>query len=379
MRRRIRMRDKKNDATEIVTIVVKKSSMVVREGEYSRLCEKQDGFLACDIEEMEEELQFTYNTHHVKPLRELRKDDKLKQMVVLGNIKDIQALRSRYSFSMDPDNLYYDMKGNVYVMHRDIVSKDYSGKQEHFIEEYKSLIGYVMQRRYGYEDYLEGGQSLLKKDKFLNKIYEAETVDDLLVILETQYDNIMEDRNIRYIDVKRATHKHRSIYIVLSSIMITILLGGLLYLYFYKVEEQSNMLDVYGDYLVEDYVALIDASETIRVENLDSRQKYVLAVAYVKSEDLTAEQKDNILTLLLPEGDEQILEYWIALGRGNVGEAENIAMQRSDDELLLYAYLKEKQQLEGNTELTGTQKNEAITELQNKIDSLAEQYSVEEE
>lgn len=373
------MRDKKNDTMEIVTIVVKKSSMVVREGEYSRLSEKQDGFLACDIEEMEEELQFTYNTRHVKPLSELRKDDKLKQMVVLGNIKDVRALRSQYSFSMDPDNLYYDMKGNVYVMHKDIVSKDYSGKQEHFIEEYKSLIGYVMQRRYGYEDYLEGGQALLRKDKFLNKIYEAETVDDLLVILETQYDNIVEDRNIRYIEVKRATHKNRSIYIVLSSLMITILLGGLFYLYFYKIEEQSNMLEVYGDYLVEDYVALIDASQTIRIENLDSRQKYVLAVAYVKSEDLTAEQKDNILTLLLPEGDEQILGYWIALGRGNLEEAENIAMQRSDNELLLYAYLKEKQQLEENTELTGTQKNEAITELQNKIDSLAEQYSVEEE
>ena len=379
MKRRIRMRDKKNDTMEIVTIVVKKSSMVVREGEYSRLSEKQDGFLACDIEEMEEELQFTYNARHVKPLSELRKDDKLKQMVVLGNIKDVRALRSQYSFSMDPNNLYYDMKGNVYVMHKDIVSKDYSGKQEHFIEEYKSLIGYVMQRRYGYEDYLEGGQALLRKDKFLNKIYEAETVDDLLVILETQYDNIVEDRNIRYIEVKRATHKNRSIYIVLSSLMITILLGGLFYLYFYKIEEQSNMLEVYGDYLVEDYVALIDASQTIRIENLDSRQKYVLAVAYVKSEDLTAEQKDNILTLLLPEGDEQILEYWIALGRGNVEEAENISMQRSDNELLLYAYLKEKQQLEENTELTGTQKNEAITELQNKIDSLAEQYSVEEE
>ena len=379
MKRRIRMRDKKNDTTEVVTIVVKKSNMIVREGEYCTLSEKREGFLACDIEEMEEELQFIYDTRHVKPLGELRKDDKSKQMIVLGNIKDVQALRSQYSFSMAPDNLYYDMKGNVYVMHKDIVSKDYSGKQEHFIEEYKSLIGYVMQRRYGYEDYLEGGQALLRKDKFLNKIYEAETVDDLLVILEAQYDNIVEDRNIRYIEVKRATHKKRSIYIVLSSLMITILLGGLLYLYFYKIEEQSNMLEVYGDYLVEDYVALIDASKTIRIENLDSRQKYVLAVAYVKSEDLTAEQKDNILTLLLPEGDEQILEYWIALGRGNVEEAENIAMQRSNDELLLYAYLKEKKQLEEDTELTGTQKNKAITELQNKIDSLAEQYSVEEE
>ncbi len=373
------MRDKNNNKKDVVTMTIKKSAIVARENEYSILCEDRKGFLTCNIEEMEEELLFTYSTQHVKPLSQLRKDDKLKQMVVLGNIKELESYRQEFSFSMNPDNLYYDMKGNVYVMHKDIVSRDYSGKQEHFIEEYKSLIGYALQKRYGYEDYLEGGQTLLRKDKFLNQIYNAETIDELLNSLEIQYDHIVEDRNVHYIEVKRATHKKRSIYIVFSSLMIIILLGGLLYLYFYKIEEQSNMLEVYGDYLVEDYVALIDASKNIRIENLDSRQKYVLAVAYVKSEDLTAEQKDNILTLLLPEGDQQILEYWIALGRGNVEEAENIAMQRSDDELLLYAYLKEKQQLEGNTELTGEQKNEAITELQNKIDSLAEQYSAEEE
>lgn len=373
------MRDKKNDAMKAVVVTVKKYNMVAREGEYDRLCERQEGFLACYVEEKEDELEFTYNTQHVKSLNQIRKDDKLKQMVVLENIKRLQDLRNKYSFSMTPDNLYYDMKGNVYVMHKDFVSKDYSGKQEHFMEEYKSLIGFVVQKRYGYEDYLEGGQTLLRKDKFLNKIYEAETIDDLLTVLEMQYDDILQDRNVRYIEVKRATHKRRSLYIVFSAMVMIILLGALLYLYFYKIEEQNNMLEVYGDYLVEDYVALIDASKTIHIENLDSRQKYVLAVAYVKSEDLTAEQKDNILMLLLPEGDEQTLEYWIALGRENIEEAENIAMQRSDDELLLYAYLKEKQQLEENTELTGVQKNEEITELQKKIDSLAEQYSGEEE
>ncbi|MDE6625485.1 MAG: hypothetical protein K2K56_03825 [Lachnospiraceae bacterium] len=373
------MRDKQNDKKDVVTIVVKKSGMVVREEEYDRLVESQEGFLDCIIEETEEELQFTYNKKHVTPLRQLRKDDKLKQMVVLGNVKNVQDLRKQYSFSMNPDNLYYDMKGNVYVMHRDIVSKDYSGKQEHFIEEYKSLIGYVMQSRYDYEDYLEGGQALLRKDKFLNKILEAESVDAILTALEEQYEKIVEERNVYYVEVKRAVYKRKNGYIVFASLLITVLLGGLLYLYFYKVEEQKHMLEVYGNYLVEDYVSLIDAGRGIRTENLDSRQKYVLAVAYVKSEDLTAEQKDNILALLLPEGSEQISEYWIELGRGNVTEAENIAMQRSDDELLLYAYLKEKQQLEENTELTGTEKNEAITNLQSKIDSLAEQYSVEEE
>lgn len=373
------MKKEQSDKTDIVTIVVKKSGMTAREEEYFILTEGRKGFLDCELEEKEEELHITYSTRHVKPLLLLRRDDQLKQMLVLENVREIQALRKHFSFSMNPENLYYDMQGNVYVMHRDIISKDYSGKQEHFLEEYKSLVGYVMQRRYGYEDYLEGGQALLRKDRFLNCVLEAESVDALLVVLEEQYEKIVEDRNVNYVEVKRTVNKGKNAYIVFATLVITALLGGLLYLYVYKVEEQNSMLEAYGNYLVEDYVALIDASQDIRVENLDSRQKYILAVAYVKSEDLTAEQKDNILAFLLPEGDEQILEYWIELGRGNVAEAENIAMQRSDDELLLYAYLKEKQQLQEDTELTGTEKNEALTTLQSKIDSLAEQYSVEEE
>lgn len=369
---------KEKNRNDVITLVVKKSNMVARDGEYSKLRENKEGFLACDIEEMEEEVKFTYDIRHVKSFRHLRKDDKLKQMVVLTNVKDVNVLRTQYSFSMNPDNLYYDIKGNVYVMHKDIVSRDYTGRQEHFIEEYKSLIGYVLQRHYEYEDYLKGGQALLKKDKFLNEIYIAETIEDLALILEKQYDNILEDRNGHYMEVNRTKYRRKNIYLMFSFLLIVVLFAELFYLYFCKIEEQNYMLAVYGNYLVEDYVALIEASEMLQIENLDSRQKYVLAVAYVKSEDLTSKQKDNILNHLLPEGNDQLLEYWIVLGRGQVEEAENIAMQCSDDELLLYAYLKEKKQLEDNTELAGAEKNKAITELQSKIDSLAEQYTTEE-
>ena len=105
----------------------------------------------------------------------------------------------------------------------------------------------------------------------------------------------------------------------------------------------------------------------------------MLAVAYIKCEDLTAEQKNNILDRLVPDGDERVMEYWICLGRENVEEAENIAMQCSDNEMLLYAYLKEKQLLELNTEMSGEEKGAALENLQNKIDSLAEQYTTEED
>lgn len=158
-------------------IIVKKSNMTAREEDSVKLQQERANVLPCVIHEREEELEFVYDIRHMKSFETLRKEDKLLQISVLSNVYLLEKLRESFEFSMEPGNLYYDYRCNVYVMHKDIVSKDYSGKRDYFIEEYRSLIGYVLQKRYHYEDYLRGGQSLLKKQPFLNKIYYAEDVD----------------------------------------------------------------------------------------------------------------------------------------------------------------------------------------------------------
>lgn len=363
---------------EFRVVEVKKSQMTAQEHEYDELSKSAEGFLDCTIEQDEEELRIVYDVRHVKPLGSLRKDEKLRKIIVLSNLRELEKLHYQYAFSTNPDNLYYDTQGKVHVLHKDVISKDYSGKQDHFLEEYKSLIGYVLQNRYSYEDYLQGGQTLLRKDKFLKTILETKTIDELITVLEDYYEEQLEIKNSKNIEIKRSTNTRKNMYIVCSGILLVALTASLLYLYIYKIQEQKAMLTVYGNYLVEDYVAAIDASKEIQLVSMDSKQKYVLAVAYIKSEALTSEQKNNILSLLMPTGDEKRLDYWIQLGRGNVAEAENIAMQCADDELLLYSYLKEKQQLEANTELAGDEKSEKLSTLQGKIDSLAEQYTTEE-
>lgn len=80
---------------------------------------------------------------------------------------------------------------------------------------------------------------------------------------------------------------------------------------------------------------------------------------------------------MTPDTNDRELEYWIHLGRMEVKEAENMAMQLSDDELLLYAYMKEKDQVESDTDLGGEEKESRLEEIQSKIDSLAEKYNTE--
>lgn len=369
----------KKGKQEQVTITSKKSGMVAKSEDYSKLSERHTYCLPCEIEEMEEEINLIYDTRHVKSFVLLKKDDKLRQILVLRNVYILEELRQEYDFSMAPENLYYDLKGNVYILHKDLISKDYSEKQNHFLEEYKSLIGATLQQRYSYEDYLKGGQSLLKKESFLKEIYEMDAVEGIMTHLENYYDEILEQKEKHNIEVKRSAYRNKNICIVIFSILSAVLIGILCYVYLYKLKEQDTIIEIYGDYLMEDYVSIIDESQKINISNLNGKQKYVLAVAYVKGENLTAEQKNNILNSILLGGDEKIMDYWIYLGKGNVSEAENIALQYSNDEMLLYAYLKEKQMLESNTELTGEEKSAALSELQNKIDALADTYTTEEE
>lgn len=47
------------------------------------------------------------------------------------------------------------------------------------------------------------------------------------------------------------------------------------------------------------------------------------------------EQKDNILEQITLDGDEKMKEYWIYIGRLEVQKAQDIAMVKSNDELLL--------------------------------------------
>ena len=91
------------------------------------------------------------------------------------------------------------------------------------------------------------------------------------------------------------------------------------------------------------------------------------------SENLTEEQKKNTISALSLETNEKVLDYWIALGRLQTEEAENIAQQVSDNDLLLYAYLKEKNMLETDTEISGKDKSDKLADLEGKIEQLTEE------
>ena len=368
-----------SEKREVKNMVIRKSAMVASDNyDYKKICYFNRGFLECELEEKKEEVVFTYYIDDKKPLKDISKEKKKEKITALLDAINFKELKQQYNFSIAPENLYFDVNERLYVLNRDLYVKGESYDEKQFVNEYKALIGSVLQNKYNFDDYYNGGMDLLKKDKFLARILSMNSCEEIVNCLQDEYEKYLEDVQENKVEVNKRAYKVNRILVIIFGVLVLVGAGAIGYYYVWISPYQTAVNQANNAYMESDYVAIIEAMEEINVERLDVHQKYILALAYVKSENLTAEQKKNVSDVIVLNGDEKIMEYWIHLGRLEVEQAENIAMQLSNNQLLLYAYMKEKYMIESDTALTGEEKSSKLSEIDGKIEPLAKEYEVEE-
>lgn len=365
-------------AAESIVQNIKKSELRAETVyDYKKITYENDRLLKCSIEEQAESLKIVYDIQNYKHFTEIRKLPKQERLRLLIDAGRLLNLRREYSFAMSPDNLYYDENARVYIKCRDVYGRG-EIREDSFIKEYKALIGYSMQKKYDYGDYLEGGDDLFSKNGYLKKIALLETVEALTDSLEDEYQRITGEIRTKKLMVNRKGYLVSRVYIVFSIILIIAGLAEIIPERFINRPVLEAKLQAETDFIKGDYIRVISDLSELRMEQLAYEQKYILSVAYVSMENLTARQKQNILDKLPVNGDEKLMEYWIYIGRLEPVEAQNIAMQRSDDELLLYAYMLEKNLTETDVYMQGEEKAAKLDELERKISEIAKKYETEE-
>ena len=247
-----------------------------------------------------------------------------------------------------------------------------------FVNCYKAFVACSLTDQYQYQDFLEGGDNLLKKDVKIKKLYDLDTTSEVKQYLTEEKEKLLDYRKKALCYVKKNTYrriKFLCVLLLLATVGLGIY-GG--YQYFYEIPYLEKVRDAGNAYIENDDLKLIEALKDLEVENIELEQKYILARAYVQSESLTTEQKENILSKLTLSSNQKEMDYWICLGRKQIDQAENLAMQLSDDELLLYAYMKEKEQVEDDITIDGSEKQNRLNDLQSQIEKLAQQYEDKE-
>lgn len=296
-------------------------------------------------------------------------------LAILLSVGELKKEASELKFSLAPENLYYNVTGQAFVKQRDIYKEGTKLREKEFVDSYRALIGYAMQKQYSFEDYLKGGMQLLQKNKMLAPLGEMTTVEEIIDYLDKQRNDLVEKNAKTKKTVEKSKFSGMKITMNISLVLLVLSVICMGYTFLKVLPYQKAVMEADNAYIENNFVEIIESLEKVKVGDMDKHQKFILANAYIRGENLSQEQKNNLLANMTVRENEKKLDYWIYLGRMETEDAENIAMQQSDDQLLLYAYLKEKNKVEMDPELSGAEKTAALSALEEKIQPLKEKYS----
>ena len=367
---------------KIETEQIKKSKMNANSiYDYALISVKNSNFVDVTIQEEDEDLIEKFDLTRLTSLKKIRSekyDVIINILIKGGNLLDDYK---KLLFHLEPANLFFNNDGTLKVKNRDTREKTDIKEEvieENFLKEYKALVCCTIIGKYSFRDYIEGGEDLFFKNAISEKIYSLKTSDEIQEYLDKLKTQYLANESKTKITVDR---RKNTVMKVMTGVLIicTLVLG--IYggrVHFVEQPYKDAIIRADNAYIQNDDVKLIESLKKVPVNKLDKNHKYVLALAYLQSENLSSKQKKNIKKNITLNSNNKYLEYWIQIGRLQINDAKDLAMQMSDEELLLYAYLKEKAKVEDDTKLSGDEKSSKLKDLEGKIKELSEKYKTKD-
>lgn len=350
-----------------------------KDSEINRITYENTYLIPCKVNIKDEEAKFVYDLNELKPFSEIKSRRTVEKLRFLINVSNVLEIADEYLFKLEPDNIYYDYNYIPKILSRDIRLEDEIVDYKDLALQYKCLIADVFNKQFSYNDFYNGGMDLIKKNKRIKKYVSLETIKEIKnELLEDLKIQEKEDKE-KYIEIKVKNYKVKKYSIWAMSLII---LGLMIYtvcasVFVVPFDQKVIKADRY--YMKQDYEGVIKCFENTRGLKLDKESKCELAYSYVVSENLSENKKKNIIATLNDKSDENILDYWIAIGRSKYDNAIDLAKKVQDDELLLYALLNKQRYIQDSDKMTGEEKQKAQEGLQSQIEKLTKELNVGEE
>lgn len=359
--------------------VIKKSSLAAEDSfDYRKLTANIQGLIPCSFVESLEEVTFLYDLTDLKALKEIEHEAEEKQRQFLVNFVKLYEIFMQYRIEISEDNIFYDDNMIPLVKARDLYGREKKADEEQFLYAYKCVAGGLLSRKYQINQVLESGLEILYREKSLNRIVQADNIQELEQTLKNIRDNYLKNKKEKMKEVSKKKYSFWKITAIVM-LIIGITTGGLsIYYGGFIIPGEKALIMANERFITRDYVGCIDSIKQVEIEAMDVHTKYILAVAYASTESFKQEEISNIVSRLSVNSNEKELEYWISLGRLDVREAENLALALSDDKLLIYAYMKEIDILENDSNMDGEEKKSRLDTLNSEIKALGEKYKTEE-
>ena len=341
--------------------VVKKSSMAAEDSfDYMKLVTDEPGLIPCTFSESLEEVIFTYNLTGLRSLKEMDKEAEEKKWQFLVNFARLYKVYEQYRINLDEKNIFYDENMMPYVKTRDLYGREHKAEAGEFLYVYQCIAGGLLSKKYRVSQVLESGLEILKKDKKVQKLIQADDMEKFIEVLKRNRDEYHAWKEQKIREVSRKAYTVWKVLAV-TMVLVGLVTGGFsIYFGAFAIPQQKALVMANERYIQKDYVGCIDSVKNMETLDMDVHTKYILAVSYASTESFKQEEISNIVSRLSINSNEKELEYWISLGRLDVKQAENLALALSDDKLLIYAYMKEIDLLENESNIDGEEKKSRL-------------------
>jgi type VII secretion protein essB len=245
---------------------------------------------------------------------------------------------------------------------------------ETFLMTYKALIVSILRPKLDFELLVNGIAAI--SDSLVQDIVACESYDDVIKYIHEAYDKAYQEEKKKKIAVSKLTWRILSIGIGIFSVA-TITLGVLAaYYHFWSNPIQKATINAQSHFINKQYDSVADDLQGIAVNRLSKEAKFVLASAYVRLDNLSEEQKSSVLNTITPSSEDNLLDYWIYLGKGDYKKSLDLAQNIGDDQLTLHAYTNLYEQTREDKNMNGAEKQKKLGEYRKEIEELSKKLGV---
>ena len=245
---------------------------------------------------------------------------------------------------------------------------------ETFLMTYKALIVSILRPKLDFELLVNGIAAI--SDSLVQDIVACESYDDVIKYIREAYDKAYQEEKKKKIAVSKLTWRILSIGIGIFSVA-TITLGVVAaYYHFWSNPIQKATINAQSHFINKQYDSVADDLQGVAVNRLSKEAKFVLASAYVRLDNLSEEQKSSVLNTITPSSEDNLLDYWIYLGKGDYKKSLDLAQNIGDDQLTLHAYTNLYEQTREDKNMNGAEKQKKLGEYRKEIEELSKKLGV---
>lgn len=251
-----------------------------------------------------------------------------EKLQVLKNISYVDAsFKKGYTHILHPNNLFVDDNNVPYVLYRGYldVMEPLLQDEDDLIRQYQSLIFSLMDTKHDFEGFYNGALEFTKKTAFLEKVYNAKTIEEIATIVEDSYHKEKEKYEKKHLSVVKGRYRAFQNFGIIGSIFALVMSVALGWVLLVKVPYDDRMAKASSYYAAEQYGDVISTLSHDELSSLPQAQRYMLAKSYLERESMSSDNKNEAKKVFSYNSDYRIFEFWVKLGRNDYKAAIAIA------------------------------------------------------